>query len=150
MGKRNISLACVTCLDIYAQNPTELTSQLVFSQLLWMLLRIEACSFRHSCVCSQGPQTDVILMLVLEFLCSEQLVLYEASVLLSDPLQQCFLHHSWMSGQALYTPWNLNYRVVAEAGWDCLRSGRTWPFSSFTSAYREEDIWSMNYHESLH
>lgn len=40
------------------------------------------------------PQTDVTLTLVLEFLCHEQLVSYEATVLLSDPLQHYFLHHS--------------------------------------------------------
>lgn len=92
MGRRSVFLACVTCVDIYAQNPTELTSQFFF-QLFWRLLCTEAHSFRSGCACSWRPMS-FMLMLVLESLCHEQLVLYEASVLLSDPLQHCFLHHS--------------------------------------------------------
>lgn len=150
MGRKDIFLTCVLCLGTCFQNPIELTSQLVFFQLL-RLLCTEPGSLRHSCMCSQAPQADVMLALVLGFLYHGQLVLDEATVPLSDPLQHCFLHHSWTSAQALYTPWNLNYRVFAEARWDImgleeLGSGRTWPFSSFISAHREEEICSANCH----
>jgi len=70
----------------------QLTSQLAFSFFL-------GCSAQKPvpldiAVHALRPQTDVMLMLVPEFLCHEQLFLYEATVLLSDPLQHCFLHHS--------------------------------------------------------
>lgn len=149
MGRRTIFLACATCLDICAQNPTELTSQLVFFQLLWRLLCTEAVSFRHSYACSEATDwchvnvsAGVSVPWTAGFIWSHCAVIWPFAALLSAP----FLN-VWIS--SVHTT-KSKLPCLCRVWVKLLGSGKTWPFSNLISAYKEEEICSVNYHESLH
>lgn len=118
-------------------------------QLLWQLLCAKAGSFRHSCACSEGADwchvnvsAGIPVPWTAGFLWSHCAVISPFAALLSTP----FLNVWTSSVHTVKSKLTCLYR-----GWvRLLGSGRTWLFSCFISAYREEEICSVNCHESLH